>query len=269
MIIWLLTEYNFHQHVASDIGIDEYYVPATSLKSQEYIDQISTWTSDNLMQLNPSKSNYMIFSRSNTKFATRLSLDNHTIDRIEEVKLVGVWLTTYLDWDKNTREMKKKAFARLTLLTKLKYVGTSTQDLVDVYSLYIRSILEYCSVVWHSTLTVQQATEIENVQKLCLKVILGSDYKGYDDALNVCGLEKLAVRREARCLKFGLKSLLHPVHSSLFPVNPNVLTDYHNTPNREHFQVNWAKTESYRMSAVPYIQRLLNEYVKKQKHNKL
>ena len=139
----------------------------------------------------------------------------------------------------------------------------------NVYSLYIRSILEYCSVVWHSTLTVQQATEIENVKKLCLKVILGSDYNGYDDALEVCGLEKLAVRREARCLKFGLKSLLHPVHCSLFPVNPSVLTDYHNTPNREHFQVNWAKTESYRMSAVPYIQRLLNEYVKKQKHNKL
>ena len=89
------------------------------------------------------------------------------------------------------------------------------------------------------------------------------------DKPGVCELEKLAVRREARCLKFGLKSLLHPVHSSLFPVNPNVLTDYHNTPNREHFQVNWAKTESYRMSAVPYIQRLLNEYVKKQKHNKL
>ena len=33
---------------------------------------------------------------------------------------------------------------------------------------------------------------------------LGSDYNGYDDALEVCGLEKLAVRREARCLKFVL-----------------------------------------------------------------
>ena len=132
MLHGLLTEYNFHQHVASDIGIDEYYVPATSLKSQQYIDQISNWTSDNLMQLNPSKSNYMIFSRSNTEFATRLSLDNHTLDRIEEVKLVEVWFTIYLDWEKNTREMKKKAYARLTLMTKLKDVGTSTQDLVDV-----------------------------------------------------------------------------------------------------------------------------------------
>lgn len=258
----LLTEYNFRQHVASDIGIDELYVPATSFKTQDNINQIQEWTTDNLMQLNGLKSSYMIFSRSSTEFATRLTLNNNTLDRIEAIKLVGVWVTTFLDWDKNTRELCKKAYARMTLLTKLKYVGTSTEDLLDVYKLFIRSILEYCCVVWHSTLTVQQSTNIENVQKLSLKIILGADYIGYEESLEMCGLEKLDKRRESRCLKFGLKSLLHPNHCNLFPVNPQVIL---NQPSREHFQVNWAKTESYRMSAVPYIQRMLNDYVKQQK----
>ena len=147
----LLTDYNFKQHVASDIGIDEMYVPAPSLTTQQNIANISKWTSDNLMKLNSSKSNYMIFSRSNTEFATRLTMDNKTMDRVEEVKLLGVWVKTYLDWEKNTRELCKKAFARMTMLTKFKYVGTAQEDLLDIYSLYIRSILEYCSVVWHST----------------------------------------------------------------------------------------------------------------------
>ena len=31
--------------------------------------------------------------------------------------------------------------------------------------------------------------------------------------------------------------------------------------HREHFKVNKARTESYRMSAVPYMQRKLNHYV--------
>ena len=146
----------------------------------------------------------------------------------------------------------------MTMLTKLKYIGTSKEHLLDIYSLYIRSILEYCSVVWHSTLTVQQSDDIENVQKLCLKVILGSAYTGYDNALQMFSLERLTVRREARCLKYGLKSLIHPVHCNQFPVNPS-------PSNREHFQVNWARTESYRMSAVPYIQGMLNDYVKSQK----
>ena len=117
----------------------------------------------------------MVFSRSHTEFATRLSIESNTLDRVEEVKLVGIWITTYLDWEKNTHEMCKKAFARITMLTKLKYVGTSHQDLIDVYILYIRSILEYCSVVWHSTLTAEQSNSIENVQKLCMKIILGPD----------------------------------------------------------------------------------------------
>ena len=93
------------------------------------------------MQLNETKSNYMIFSRSSTEFATRLTMNGNTLERTEEVKLVGVWVTTFLDWDKNTRELCKKAFARMTMLTKLRYVGTQMEDLIDVYILYIRSIL--------------------------------------------------------------------------------------------------------------------------------
>ena len=211
---------------------------------------------------------YMVFSRSEKEFATRLTLDGNTIDRVEETKLVGVWLTTWLDWEKNTREICKKAYARMTMITKLKYVGVSTDDLLHIYILYIRSLLEYCSVVWHSTLTGDMTHDIENVQKVCLKVILGENYAGYDDALELCGLDKLSVRREEKCLKFGLKSLLHPVHSRMFPVNAHVLENTLNTRNNEHFKVNWAKSESYRHSAIPYIQRQLNEYVKKQQRNR-
>jgi hypothetical protein len=212
------------------------------------------------MKLNEQKTNYIVFSRSETEFATRLTLNNKTIDRIEEIKLVGVWLTTWLDWDKNTRELCKKAYARMTMLTKLKYVGVCTEDLLNIYILYIRSLLEYCSVVWHSTLTVEQSNDIESVQKLCLKITLGSQYEGYEHALKYCGLESLIDRRQQKCLQYGLKSLLHPVHCSMFPVNPQPSEQPSaNTRSKEHFTVNWAKSESYRMSAIPNIQRMLND----------
>ena len=60
-----------------------------------------------------------------------LTLNHKTIDRIEEIKLVGVWLTTWLDWDKNRREICKKTYARLTMLTNLKYVCADTEELVQ------------------------------------------------------------------------------------------------------------------------------------------
>ena len=46
------------------------------------------------MKLNEEKTNYMIFSRSQTEFATRLSVNGKTLDRVEAAKVVGVWLTT-------------------------------------------------------------------------------------------------------------------------------------------------------------------------------
>ena len=135
------------------------------------------------------------------------------------------------------------------MITKLKYVGVKREDLINIYVLYIRSALEYCSVLWHSTLTVEQAQSIERVQKTCL--ILGPEYNHYSHALEICGLEPLNDRREARCLKFGLKCLHHPVHNKMFPVNPQLENSDLETRNREHFVVNKAKSESYRMSTIP------------------
>ena len=119
MMAGLLTQYNFKLHVASDIGIDEQYIPPTSLETQNTLNSIAQWTEQNKMKINETKSNYMVFSRSGTEMATRLTLNNQTIERIEETKLVGVWVTTWLDWEKNTREMCKRAYARMTMLTSL------------------------------------------------------------------------------------------------------------------------------------------------------
>ena len=113
-------------------------------------------------------------------------------------------------------------------------------------------------------MTKQQSQDIENIQKLSLKIILGQEYSNYESALEYTGLESLSQRRENRCLKFALQSLLHPTHSKMFPVNPKILQSTHATRNIEHFVVNKARSESYKQSAIPYMQRLLNKYVQKQ-----
>merc|ERR1712081_17088 len=96
------------------------------------------------------------------------------------------------------------------MLTKLKYVGTKTEDLIDIYILYIRSLVEYCSVAFHSSLTQEQEQKLERIQKTCLRVILGEMYISYEAALEMSGLKTLKQRREIRCLKFSTKCLNHP-----------------------------------------------------------
>ena len=144
------------------------------------------------------------------------------------------------------------------MLTKLKYAGVSRGDLLDIYTLYIRSRAEYCSVAFHSSLTVQQSASLEKIQSTCLKIILQDNYQSYSNALQITGLETLAQRREGRCLNFSLKAIEHPQNSRLFPFNDR-LNDY-NMRVGEPFKVNEARTNSYMNSAIPYCQRLLNNH---------
>ena len=144
------------------------------------------------------------------------------------------------------------------MITKLKYVGVRTEDLIDIYILYIRSIAEYCSVVFHSSLTNEQSEKLERIQKTCLRVILGDMFIDYASALEMCGLETLSARRQTRCLDFALKCAKHPRNKRIFPLNKNIPVC--EIRNSEKYEVNFARTSTYRDSTVPYCQRLLNTY---------
>ena len=253
----LLTEYNFEGHVASDIGIDQSFLPAASFQSQADLDSISNWSEENLVKLNEEKCNFMVFTRSQEDFATRLFVNGQNIEKLPATTILGLWITEDLKWERNTKEICRKAYSRIALLTKLKYVGVSIDDLLDIYILMIRSLTEYCSVAFHSSLTVGQATDIERIQKTCLKVILGENYVDYRAALEMTGLQSLHDRREDRCLKFALKALKHPRNCQMFPRNVNNIKQVR---NQEVFKVNFARTEQYRKSAIPYCQRKLNEH---------
>ena len=51
-----ISTYNFKYHIASDIGIDQNYISAEKLLSQNYFREIEEWTDKNKMKLNKEKS---------------------------------------------------------------------------------------------------------------------------------------------------------------------------------------------------------------------
>ena len=253
-----LTQYDFWQYVPSDIARDEKYLPPETFKSQTINDQIVKWTKDNKMVLNKSKSKYMVFSKNKERFATRLNLEGELMERETAMIHLGIWITEELTWNKHVSEICKRAYSRVKLLTKLKYVGVQIEDLVELYCLLIRSLTEYCSTAFHSSLTQLLSNKIEAIQKTCLKIILGVMYVSYDAALEMCGLQSLHDRREHRSLQFAIKCTQHRTNKDLFPLNPS--TDTHMLRNREVFKVNRTRTEEYKKSAVPHLQKQLNDH---------
>ena len=88
-----------------------------------------------------------------------------------------------------------------------------------VYKTFIRSVLEVSAVVWHSSLSNINTSDLERVQKTALKVILKENYKDYKSALSLLNLETLSERREILCLRFAKKCLKLQKFKNLFPLN--------------------------------------------------
>ena len=256
MISQGLSSYNFKAHVASDVNAEhnQFLVPE-NFQSQDHLTKISDWTDSNLMQLNAEKSKYMIVNFTEKyQFSTRLTLNNQLLEEVSEKRLLGVIIRDDLDWYSNTDFIVKKAYKRMLMLHKLYDFNLPTQEMLDIYILFIRSILESSSVVWHSSITKCEQMEIEPVQKVALRIILNSDYESYEQALELTGLQTLDDRRTALCKKFALQCVKNEKTRSMFPLNPSTV----DTRNHEKYFVQPATTNRLRDSATPYMQRLLN-----------
>ena len=169
--------YNCHNHVPSDIATDNIYLDASNINSQEYMNRIENWTESKQMKLNTKKTNYMIFNFSTKyQFNTRLRIENSKIDQIKETRLLGLILRDDLAWKSNTEMLTKRAYTRLIIIKKLIQFDVTLSELIEIYILYIRSVVEQSAVVWHSSITKGEKNDLERTQKVALRVILGDAY---------------------------------------------------------------------------------------------
>ena len=129
------------------------------------------------------------------------------------------------------------------------------EEMVNIYILFIRSVLEYACVVWHSSISSEESNNIERVQKTALRIILKSDYDNYHSALRLVSLSTLKERRKKLSLSFAKKCLKSDDNKDLFPQVEKLV----NTRQHERFFVIPARTERVAKSTIPYLQRLLNE----------
>ena len=250
-----LSSYNIKQQVPSDIQTNNGFIPPENIQTQKSLDKICDWTARKKMLINPNKTSYMIINFSkNYQFNTRLNLKGKLIQQIKQTKLLGVIVDDNLSWQSNTNHVVKQAYKRMAILQHLYNFSVPLEDLIDIYKLYIRSILENSAVVWHTSLTQGQSSEIERVQKVALRIILKSDYISYEIALEIASLPTLCDRRTQLCNTFAIKCTKNQKTSSMFPLNSKP----HTLRNPEKYIVTPANTNRLARCAIPYMQRLLN-----------
>ena len=144
------------------------------------------------------------------------------------------------------------------MLRSLKKFGFDKDEFCVVYGGYVRPIVEYADAVWHSSISVKESNDIESIQKRACRIILGGDYKSYDDALAACDIDSLHCRRVEHCRRFaeGL-----PKNERTKCLIPPTRFESHGRNLRNSHKISQlpAKTKRFQCSPIPFYINLLNE----------
>ena len=135
----------------------------------------------------------------------------------------------------------------------------------QIYYSRIRCKLEQFAVVWNSSLTQKNISDLERVQKSAVRIICGKNYESYSDTLSDLNMKRLSERRNILCLKFAKKSLKVENFGHLFPLNSK--SHDMNTRKSDYYKVSKSYSKRYLQSAIPSMQRLLNRDKKEQRES--
>ena len=113
------------------------------------------------------------------QFNTSLYINESLLETVTHTKLLGTIISSDLKWSSNTQLIVKKAYQRMLILHELYEFNMPDDDLVHIYILYLRSILEQSCQVWHYAITEEENEDLEWVQKVACKVILQEIYTSY------------------------------------------------------------------------------------------
>ena len=255
---------NLFKLLINDLDLDSWlvkYVDDTTAVSvsdnpldrslQSAADRLTDWCTKNKMLANPVKTKEVIVyfgKKFNKDIIPVMMVDGQPIERTDVFKLLGVVFSSNLSWSNHILHILGKVSKRYIIIFELCRIGVNQRDIVMIYCAVIRSVLEYACPVWHSGLTTSQSTDIERVQKRCLRLIYPDH--SYREALVISGLERLSDRRD-RLTRQLFDEMKNPAHilNTLLPLrqmpNNNIRRVY-------PYSLPKARTSRYTNCFIPY-----------------
>ena len=85
--------------------------------------ETSKYANTNEMKINYKKTKAMVFNPcTSIDFLPEMVLDNNEIEVVDEIRLLGLIIRSDLKWISNTESMVKKAYKRVWIIRRLKYL---------------------------------------------------------------------------------------------------------------------------------------------------
>lgn len=185
---------------------------------QDDFNRLIEWCKIWKMKLHPDKCVFMNFTmkRSNDVMFD-YSLGESSLNRVYEMKDLGVYFTPNLNFSLHVNKIVSKSFQMLGFVKRITKDFSDTNTLMMLYNSYIRSRLEYCSQIWNPSSTAK-INKLERVQKKFLKHL---SYKrrvmykqlSYEELCCNFNVKSLQSRRNIADLSFLNKVVTNSINS--------------------------------------------------------
>ena len=174
------------------------------------LDELRSQTEEINMKINVKKTQLLVVSPQNgCKVTAAIDAEPEAIKSVDKLKLVGFTFGEDPGAGAHVTAVTEKFKKKVWMLYKLRGAGFKGVPLFKLYCCYLRSIVEYCSVVYHSMLTRGQAWDLERLQRLAVRICFGGN-RDTNAIMSENLIQPLEDRRRRRCDAFLRKAFSHP-----------------------------------------------------------
>ena len=179
----------------------------------------------NRLTVNYTKTNYIIFTRSNIQKQFTITMDTHKLERVENTRYLGVQLDQKLNWNSHLKTVKSKLNSASYILSKLRHY-LDVPSLKMVYYSLVYPSLNYCVTNWGGSPQTSLQPIITTQKKILRFITLNS----YDSHTKPIFLHH-KILPFTQIYQLNLAILMHKIK------NKAITGSYHLIPlNQQHSQ---------------------------------
>lgn len=172
---------------------------------------IKKWCNINGMILNTSKCSFISFTRKLKRIDTSYSLDSVVLDRVDEIRDLGVTLDSKLKFATHVNNIVKNAAKILGFLKRALRGFKQNRTRIILYNSMVRSCLEYSSTAWNPVYAAP-SQRLESIQRAFTRYLAFltpciSHKQSYYERLSFFNMNTLKTRRTLSDLIFLHKVL--------------------------------------------------------------
>lgn len=167
---------------------------------QADLDRLALYYDKNRLGINIGKCSFVSLTRKKIPTKFQYQINGIQITKVDSIKDLGVTIDEKLSFSEHVDKIVGKAYKSLGFILRVCRPFSDISCLKVLYYSYVRSILEYCSLVWNPQYLIYTHS-IESIQRKFIKHLNYRCYRGsVDDYQELCYRHHLTTLENRRSL---------------------------------------------------------------------